>query len=402
MSRVSQARSLGKYFLLVDNMLVVLGFFVVFPLISIRFVDQMGWAALMVGIALGLRQFVQQGLGVFGGAIADRFGAKPMIVTGMLLRAAGFATMAIAHEPWLLWFSCFLSGIGGTLFDPPRTALVVKLIRPQHRGRFFSILMMQDSAGAVVGALLGSWLLQYDFRLVCATGAVLFILCALFNGLFLPAWKLSTVKAPVREGLDRVLSDKRFVTYVLTLTGYYMLAVQVMLMLPIMVNDIAGTPAAVKWMYAIEACLSLTLLYPIARWSERRFRLEHRLMAGLLLMTLSMMPIGLVSSLQQLFMLICTFYIGSIIAEPARETLSASLADARARGSYMGFSRLGLALGGALGYTGGGWLFDAGKELHQPELPWVMLGMVGFMTLIALWWQFSDKRSTRGMLEPGA
>ncbi len=326
MSRVSQARSLGKYFLLVDNMLVVLGFFVVFPLISIRFVDQMGWAALMVGIALGLRQFVQQGLGVFGGAIADRFGAKPMIVTGMLLRAAGFATMAIAHEPWLLWFSCFLSGIGGTLFDPPRTALVVKLIRPQHRGRFFSILMMQDSAGAVVGALLGSWLLQYDFRLVCATGAVLFILCALFNGLFLPAWKLSTVKAPVREGLDRVLSDKRFVTYVLTLTGYYMLAVQVMLMLPIMVNDIAGTPAAVKWMYAIEACLSLTLLYPIARWSERRFRLEHRLMAGLLLMTLSMMPIGLVSSLQQLFMLICTFYIGSIIAEPARETLSASLA----------------------------------------------------------------------------
>lgn len=402
MSRVSQARSLGKYFLLVDNMLVVLGFFVVFPLISIRFVDQMGWAALMVGIALGLRQFVQQGLGVFGGAIADRFGAKPMIVTGMLLRAAGFATMAIAHDPWLLWFSCFLSGIGGTLFDPPRTALVVKLIRPQHRGRFFSILMMQDSAGAVVGALLGSWLLQYDFRLVCATGAVLFILCALFNGLFLPAWKLSTVKAPVREGLDRVLSDKRFVTYVLTLTGYYMLAVQVMLMLPIMVNDIAGTPAAVKWMYAIEACLSLTLLYPIARWSERRFRLEHRLMAGLLLMTLSMMPIGLVSSLQQLFMLICTFYIGSIIAEPARETLSASLADARARGSYMGFSRLGLALGGALGYTGGGWLFDAGKALHQPEMPWVMLGMVGFMTLIALWWQFSDKRSTRGMLEPGA
>ncbi|MFS9582917.1 multidrug efflux MFS transporter MdtH [Enterobacter hormaechei] len=402
MSRVSQARSLGKYFLLVDNMLVVLGFFVVFPLISIRFVDQMGWAALMVGIALGLRQFVQQGLGVFGGAIADRFGAKPMIVTGMLLRAAGFATMAIAHEPWLLWFSCFLSGIGGTLFDPPRTALVVKLIRPQHRGRFFSILMMQDSAGAVVGALLGSWLLQYDFRLVCATGAVLFILCALFNGLFLPAWKLSTVKAPVREGLDRVLSDKRFVTYVLTLTGYYMLAVQVMLMLPIMVNDIAGTPAAVKWMYAIEACLSLTLLYPIARWSERRFRLEHRLMAGLLLMTLSMMPIGLVSSLQQLFMLICTFYIGSIIAEPARETLSASLADARARGSYMGFSRLGLALGGALGYTGGGRLFDAGKALHQPELPWVMLGMVGFMTLIALWWQFSDKHSTRGMLEPGA
>ncbi len=102
MSRVSQARNLGKYFLLIDNMLVVLGFFVVFPLISIRFVDQMGWAAVMVGIALGLRQFIQQGLGIFGGAIADRFGAKPMIVTGMLMRAAGFATMGYSAAIFLI------------------------------------------------------------------------------------------------------------------------------------------------------------------------------------------------------------------------------------------------------------------------------------------------------------
>ncbi len=402
MARVSQARSLGKYFLLVDNMLVVLGFFVVFPLISIRFVDQLGWAALMVGIALGLRQFIQQGLGVFGGAIADRFGAKPLIVTGMLMRAAGFATMGVAHEPWVLWCSCILSGLGGTLFDPPRSALVVKLIRPSQRGRFFSLLMMQDSAGAVIGALIGSWLLQYDFRLVCAVGAAVFVLCAAFNAWLLPAWKLSTVKTPMREGLNRVWRDKKFVTYVLTLTGYYMLAVQVMLMLPIMVNDIAGSPAPVKWMYAIETCLSLTLLYPIARWSEKRFRLEHRLMAGLLFMTFSLLPMGLVSNLQQIFTLICTFYIGSIIAEPARETLSAALADARARGSYMGFSRLGLALGGALGYAGGGWLFDAGKAFNQPALPWMMLALIGLITFFALLWQFGYRRTHPALLEPEA
>ncbi len=41
------------------------------------------------------------------------------------------------------------------------------------------------------------------------------------------------------------------------------------------------------------------------------------------------------------------------------------------------FSRLGLAFGGALGYAGGGWLFDAGKAVGQPELPWLMLGAIG-------------------------
>lgn len=401
MSLVSQARSLGKYFLLLDNLLVVLGFFVVFPLISIRFVDQLGWAALIVGIALGLRQMLQQGLGIFGGAIADRFGAKPMIVTGMLLRAAGFATMAMADEPWILWFSCALSALGGTLFDPPRTALVIKLTRPHERGRFFSLLMMQDSAGAVVGALLGSWLLQYDFHFVCWVGAAIFVLAAGWNAWLLPAYRISTVRIPMKEGMLRVVRDRRFLTYVLTLTGYYMLAVQVMLMMPIVVNEIAGSPAAVKWMYAIEAALSLSLLYPLARWGEKHFRLEQRLMAGLLLMTLSLLPIGLATSLQGVFTLICCFYLGSIIAEPARETLSASLADPRARGSYMGFSRLGLALGGALGYTGGGWMYDTGRTMNMPELPWLLLGAVGFATLLALYWQFSPRRSASMMLRGG-
>ncbi|EOA3029772.1 multidrug efflux MFS transporter MdtH [Yersinia enterocolitica] len=398
MALVSQARSLGKYFLLLDNLLVVLGFFVVFPLISIRFVDQLGWAAVLVGLALGLRQLVQQGLGIFGGAIADRFGAKPMIVTGMLMRAAGFALMAMADEPWILWLACALSGLGGTLFDPPRTALVIKLTRPHERGRFYSLLMMQDSAGAVIGALIGSWLLQYDFHFVCWTGAVIFILAAGWNVWLLPAYRISTVRAPMKEGLMRVLRDRRFVTYVLTLTGYYMLSVQVMLMLPIVVNEIAGSPAAVKWMYAIEAALSLTLLYPIARWSEKRFRLEQRLMFGLLIMTLSLFPVGLITHLQTLFMFICFFYMGSIIAEPARETLSASLADSRARGSYMGFSRLGLALGGALGYTGGGWMYDTGRTLEMPELPWFLLGVIGLITLVGLYWQFNQRCIESAML----
>jgi DHA1 family multidrug resistance protein-like MFS transporter len=398
MSLVAQARSLGKYFLLFDNLLVVLGFFVVFPLISIHFVDQLGWAALLVGIALGLRQLLQQGLGIFGGAIADRFGAKPMIVTGMLLRAAGFATMALADRPWVLMFSCVLSALGGTMFDPPRTALVIKLTRPRERGRFYSLLMVQDSAGAVIGALIGSWLLQYDFHFVCWAGASVFVLAAGFNAWLLPAYRTSTVRAPMREGMMRVLRDRRFLTYVLTLTGYYMLGVQVMLMLPIAVNDVAGSPTAVKWMYAIETALSLTLLYPLARWSEKRLRLEQRLMIGLFLMTLSLIPVGLTTNLQVLFSLICGFYLGSIIAEPARETLSASLADPRARGSYMGFSRLGLALGGALGYTGGGWMYDTGRTLGRPELPWFLLGVVGLITLMTFYWQFNPRNSAAAVV----
>ncbi|MCV5307414.1 multidrug transporter MdtH, partial [Escherichia coli] len=81
------------------------------------------------------------------------------------------------------------------------------------------------------------------------------------------------------------------------LSGYYMLWVQVMLIFPILVKQLSGTTTAVGWMYSLETALSLALLYPISRFSERRYRLETRLMAGILLMTVGIGLVAFVSTL---------------------------------------------------------------------------------------------------------
>lgn len=387
----SQVRKTGRYILLLDNLFIVLGFYVVFPLVSTHFVSQVGWSALFVGFALGFRQFVQQGFGLIGGAIADRFGAKPMIITGMFLRSIGFISMALATEHWLLLISCLLSALGGLLFDPPRMGLTIKFTRPHERGKFISLLMIQDNAGAVIGALIGGILIDYDFQLVCWCGAFIFFLCGIFNLIYLPAYHIAIGKAPIINGMKMVLKDRKFTHYVLTLTGYYVLWVQIMLMLPLTITNVSGSPSYVKWMYAIQATISLCLLYPLARISEKYFRLDQRLKFGLLLMSFAFIIIGFTSQLSILLSLIALFYFGAIIAEPARETLATVLTNPKAKGSYMGFSRLGLALGGFIGYTGAGWLYDVAIQIGLPHLPWVILTLVGLLTLGYLEYLFKNE-----------
>ena len=387
----SQVRKKGRYILLLDNLFIVLGFYVVFPLVSTHFVSQVGWSALFVGFALGFRQFVQQGFGLIGGAIADRFGAKPMIINGMFLRSIGFISMALATEHWLLLVSCLLSALGGLLFDPPRMGLTIKFTRPHERGKFISLLMIQDNAGAVIGALIGGILIDYDFQLVCWCGAFIFFLCGIFNLLFLPAYHIAIGKVPIINGMKMVLKDRKFTHYVLTLTGYYVLWVQIMLMLPLTITNVSGSPSYVKWMYAIQATISLCLLYPLARISEKYFRLDQRLKFGLLLMSFAFIIIGFTSQLSILLSLIALFYFGAIIAEPARETLATVLTNPKAKGSYMGFSRLGLALGGFIGYTGAGWLYDLALQIGLPHLPWIILTLVGLLTLGYLEYLFKNE-----------
>ena len=387
----SQIRKTGRQILLFDNLFIVLGFYIVFPLVSTHFVSEIGWSALFVGFALGFRQFVQQGFGIIGGAIADRFGAKPMIITGMFLRSIGFISMALATEHWLLLVSCLLSALGGLLFDPPRMGLTIKFTRPHERGKFISLLMIQDNAGAVIGALIGGILIDYDFQLVCWCGAFIFFLCGIFNIFFLHSNHIAIGKASIINGMKMVLKDKKFTHYVLTLTGYYVLGVQVMLMLPLTITNISGSSSYVKWMYVIEATISLTLLYPIARFSEKYFRLDQRLKFGLLLMSFAFIIIGFTSQLSILLSLIALFYLGAIIAEPARETLATVLTNPKAKGSYMGFSRLGLALGGFVGYTGAGWLYEIAIKMGFPHLPWIILTLVGLLTLGYLQYLFKDE-----------
>lgn len=387
-----RARRLGRRFIMLDNLLVVAGFFCVFPLISLHFVDQMGWAAAAVGLALGLRQLVQQGLGLVGGSLADRFGAKPLIVAGMLLRAAGFAAMAVAQHPGVLVFSCLLSGLGGTLFDPPRSALVIKLTHARERSRFYSLLMMQDSAGAMGGALLGTWLLGFDFFWVAMGGCAVFVLAALANAVLLPAYRVASVRTAPLAAMRTVLGDKAFLVFVFTLSGYYALGVQIMLLIPVTIKELAGTAQAVSWMYGLDAVLSLTLLYPLARWGERHLRLETRVLAGVLTMSVSIAAMAWVHSVHAAFVVLSIFFIGSLIAEPAREALLARFAKPQARASYMGMGRMGLAIGGLFGYTGGGALLDFAREHKMPMLPWLSLACVGLATWLALRWQFSPAR----------
>lgn len=387
--KTQRARTLGRRFIMLDNLLVVVGFFCVFPLVSLHFVDQLGWAGAAVGLALGMRQVMQQGMGLLGGSLADRFGAKPLIVGGMLLRAASFALMAVAHHPGVLVFACVVSGLGGMLFDPPRGALIVKLTRPHERNRFYSLLMMQESAGAMGGALLGTWLLAFDFFWVAMGGCAMFSLAALANAWLLPAYRVASKRAAPLASMRVVLADKAFLAYVFTLSGYYALTVQTMLLLPVTIKQLAGTAQAVSWMYAIDTVLSLALLYPLARLGERYLKLETRILLGLLTMTTAMAAMAWVHSLHAAFVVLSLFFIGSLVTEPAREALLARFAQAHARASYMGMGRIGLAVGGLVGYTGGGYLLDASRTLQQPGLPWMAVALVGVLTCLALYRQFA-------------
>jgi MFS family permease len=74
------------------------GFFMLFPLLTVHLTRDLGFDATGVGLVLGGRNLLQQGLAPLGGSFSDRVGYKPIIVAGFGIRGAGFLLFALSHD----------------------------------------------------------------------------------------------------------------------------------------------------------------------------------------------------------------------------------------------------------------------------------------------------------------
>ncbi len=370
-------RRRGAIVMLVITFLMWGGFFMVIPLLSIRYVDDLGWSAGMVGLVLAIRQLTQQGLTVFGGALADRFGAKELIVIGMLIRAISFSAMAVATTYPLLMMSAILAALGGALFDSPSSAAMVALTRPEERNRYFAVLGIVRGLGMSLGPLAGAALLRVDFAFVAlAAGGCFFVACGITFLLLPPVW-VAAERSELLAGILMALRDRRFMAFNVLLMGYWFMWVQLTISLPLAARALAGTADAVSWLYALNAGMSIVLQYPVVRLAERWLRPLPVLMLGIVLMALGLGSVAFASAIGSLLASVALFSLGALLAAPGQQTVAADLANPAALGSYFGVSALALALGGGIGNYAGGALYSFGRDVNVPALPWLVCLAVG-------------------------
>lgn len=379
----SSARRRGIVALLAMNFLMYAGFFMVIPLLSVVYVEQLGFAAATVGLALGLRQLFQQGFTLVGGMLADMIGVRALIGAGVLIRAVGFVSLAYAGTPALLFLAMGLSALGGALFEAPSRAAMAALAEVESRARVFALNGVVGGLGMTLGPLVGALLLRLNFQSV-ALGAAACFLAVVGTVLLLPAVRVASGQQSMGYGLRLAFGDRTFVTFTALLMGFWFMWVQLTLSLPLVAERLTGSSDAVGVIYALNAGLTVVFQYPIMRVVERRLRPLTLLILGVAVMALGLGLVAAAESMAALVACVIIFTLGTLLATPTQQSVTAALADERALGSYFGVSSLALALGGSLGNVAGGLLTDAARGIGRPALPWLTFALVGLATAIGM------------------
>jgi MFS transporter, DHA1 family, multidrug resistance protein len=381
-------RTRALYVLLTGTFLMWGGFFMVVPLIGLHFVNDLGWAASSIGLVLAVRQFGQQGLTVFGGALADRFGVRGLILAGLLVRAIGFTLMGFAADFGTLMLSSVLAALGGALFDAPRNAAIAALTEDHNRAKFYAAGGVIGSLGMTLGPLLGTLLFKTSFTVVALVSATSYLLTLLVTSIFLPNVRTASGQDSSNPlaGLGKVFQDTRFVQFTVFLMGYWLMWVQLSIAISLAAVAVAQNKDAVSWVYSLNAGISVLLQYPVSRFMAGRVKPIVAVLIGVTLMSCGIASLIFASTVPLLLSSVALFSVGGLMASPNIQTVTAQLANPKMLGSYFGVNALSLAFGGGLGNLFGGTLYGVSLQLRIQYLPWVVFSSVGFLSALGLAW----------------
>ncbi|HMR48095.1 MAG TPA: MFS transporter [Arachnia sp.] len=285
--------------LLGTQLLFNAGFFAVVPFLAGILRHDFALAGASVGLVLGLRTAAQQGLFLVGGTLADRFGARVLILLGCAVRVSGFSLLAwstsdvlsLAREPRLALFvaGTVLTGMGGALFSPALEALVARVDATRRRDgqkvTLFALLAVFGETGAAIGPLVGAALLGWGFTAVAGYGAGLFVLLALVLSRLLPRERPDrSARGRVFASFARVLADRRYVALAVLASVNLLAYNQLYLGYPVELARVGAGDGVLALVFATVSILTITLQLPIARLA-RRWGEAPALRLGYLLLT---------------------------------------------------------------------------------------------------------------------
>ena len=364
------------------------GFYLVVPFLASYLEDDLRLSGALVGIILGLRAFSQQGLFFLGGALADWFGVKPLALTGIGIRVAGFLLLALGSELTAVVVGVVLIGLAAALFSPASESAIAGLAGElaasggPSRTQILGLQQVASQTGAALGPLLGGLVVFVPFQATCAIAAGLFAGVGLMQLCWLPAGLRVGRRARLAASLGAALGNRRFLAFAglncLQLVAYN----QMYLALPVEITRTGAGSGTITWYFLIASVLVIGGQSVITRltgdWPLRRvFRSGYLAMALAFAVVAAAVwrpsPGGLIGALPAVGFVIL-LHLGTMVINPRARDTVAVLANETNLGAHLGFmaSVGGLAVllaGGPLGA-----LLEAARTPGVAALPpWLLL-----------------------------
>ena len=342
---------------------------VVLPFVIIYLHNVRGISLTIAGLAAAANAGAGILSGAAGGALADRFGPRRILVIALLGQAGVIACFPLVQEAWHALALQFAMGAFSGMFWPSQSSLLTGLTPPARRHAAFAQQRVTMNLGVGLGGLVGGAIATTSSP---GTFTVLFTIDALtFLAFALVLARVPKPEPVAHEGppgsYRAVLRNRSFVSFL----GLNMLFIAVGIVplvefLPVYAKNGAGvSETAIGFIFFANTVFIVLFQLPIAKALEGRRRMPAFALMGVIWAASWLVVLGAVETLGALGAAVViggamvVFAAGECLHGTVQGPLVADLAEPSMVGRYMALSSLSWQFGFFLGPAIGGAVLDA-------------------------------------------
>jgi len=357
--------------------------------------DQTAWL-------IGYYGFVVWFMPIVGGALADRFGFRPTLAGAFFILGIGNFLLGSLSAGWmapvrqalplfgLMHLLMLIPAMGPAVVKPVVVGTTARAAKENVRSLGYSIYYTVVNVGAAIGPVTASVVrnevgVQVVFLLSAVLTAAMGVVTLLFyrepgRG---DEPRVPSVAAAFKN-LLLVLSNGRFVTFLVIFSGFWVVFWQQYISLPLYVRTYVDPNANVDALLSIEAATVIVSTILVNRLTKKlpAFPL---IIAGVLISSVSWLFLTLGTATGFVIAALVVLAIGEVTQAPRYYEYISRLAPPGQQGLYMGYAFLPIGIGYlSAGPTAGRLLNYFGEVRGQPQQMWYVVAGAGVLTTILL------------------
>jgi proton-dependent oligopeptide transporter, POT family len=355
-------------------------------------------ASSLTGLFGGLVWF----LAAFGGTLADRLGFRRSLSLAYLILSTSYFLIGSVGAAWLaplrnamplgalVAILLMLPALGIALVKPCVVGTTARASNENVRSIGYSIYYTLVNIGGAAGPYVASWVHQHMrvenvFRVAALSVLAMFFAVLLFFKEPRRADEPTVTLGQAGKNFWTVLSNPRFMIFLLIFSGYWIVYWQEFIILPLYVHDYLNPKTDTELML-VTGPLVVILFTMVTSLLTQRIPAFRAIILGTLISGGAWLLLVAHPSVLTAYLTLIVVAIGELTQSPRYYEYVSRLAPPGQQGTYMGFAFLPIGIGSLLGGKIGGMLIHHfGEVIHRPERIWCTVADLGVATAVLLW-----------------
>lgn len=374
----------SQFWLIAGLMMLAWMFFsLIWSYLLLYISQKMGQTLSAVAWLMTLNAIVGLAASFLGGAIADRFGRKGVMVFSLLFTGVGWFFYRAADTLPVFALLMVITGATTPLYRLTSDAMVADLVPVKKRLDAYSILRMGNNLGVAIGPVLGGLLISVSYFVTFSVMGIGFIAIGLLAVLLVRESRKRATGEEIQlenkdGGYSAILKDSVFMRVLSAYTLNRICTSILWMMLAAYTSQNYGLSESRYGFIPTTNALMVIFLQLLVTRRVNRHRQQFAMAAGALIYAVSIFSVAFGTGFWWFWLCMVGATIGEMILVPTTTTFTSRLAPPAMRARYMSLYTLTWSIGTGLGPLLAGFASD----LFSPQAMWYAAGLAGFVAFL--------------------